>query len=158
MVKNSKSAIYSIHRKEYDEARKLTELSSKAIKDMESILKKHPHIKISAENALQEYVEAALLLGFVNGKIPSSRELEVDPFTYLCSLSDLTGELARRSVIEATAKNVSDVQKIKDTIEEIHGIMIRFDLRNGDLRKKSDAIKWNLNKVEELLYDLKKKD
>lgn len=97
-------------------------------------------------------------MGFVNGKIPSSRELEVDPFTYLCSLSDLTGELARRSVIEATAKNVSDVQKIKDTIEEIHGIMIRFDLRNGDLRKKSDAIKWNLNKVEELLYDLKKKD
>lgn len=56
ILKNSKSAIYSIHRKEYDEARKLTELSSKAIKDMESILKKHPHIKISAENALQEYV------------------------------------------------------------------------------------------------------
>jgi hypothetical protein len=33
--------------------------------------------------------------------------------------------------------------------------MLDFDFRSGELRKKSDAIKWNLKKIEDILYDLK---
>ncbi|MBT7927970.1 hypothetical protein HN695_06565, partial [Candidatus Woesearchaeota archaeon] len=32
-----------------------------------------------------------------------------------------------------------------------------MDLRNGELRKKSDAIKWNLKKIEDILYDISMK-
>ena len=43
---------------------------------------------------------------------------------------------------------------IKEIVEEIYGEFLKFDLRNGELRKKSDAIKWNLNKLEDLTLSL----
>ncbi|MGV8150627.1 MAG: translin family protein [Candidatus Woesearchaeota archaeon] len=156
ILKDSKSAIYSIHRKDMIDAKMSIDSAAALIKKCRIILKKHPHLKVSFENALEEYSEACLFYGYVKGKIPSYKDIEVDPIVYLQALSDLTGELGRRAVLEATAKNKNEVQKIRDLIHDIQGILIKFDLRNGDLRKKADAIKWNLNKVEELLYDLKK--
>lgn len=156
ILKDSKSAIYSIHRNESKEAKKSLDSAASTIKKCRIILQKHPHLKVSFDNALEEYAEACLFYGYVNDKVPSYKDIDVDPIIYLQALSDLTGELGRRAVLEATAKNKKEVQKIRDLIHDIQGILIKFDLRNGDLRKKADAIKWNLNKVEELLYDLKK--
>lgn len=156
VLKDSKSAIYSIHRNNLVEAKKNIDSAKLTIKICKKIINKHPHLKVSFENALEEYAEACLFYGYMNNKIPSYKDIGVDPIIYLQALSDLTGELSRRAVIEATAKNIIEVQKIRDLINDIQGILIKFDLRNGDLRKKSDAIKWNLNKVEELLYDLKR--
>jgi predicted translin family RNA/ssDNA-binding protein len=156
ILKDSKSAIYSVHRNELKEAKAYLDSAESVIKKCRIILQKHPHLKVSFDNALEEYTEAALFYGYVNDKIPCYKDIGVDPIIYLQALSDLTGELGRRGVLEATAKNKKEVQKIRDLIHDIQGILIKFDLRNGDLRKKADAIKWNLNKVEELLYDLKK--
>ena len=39
-------------------------------------------------------------------------------------------------------------------IDAIHGQLLQFDLRNGELRKKYDSIKYNLQKAENTLYDL----
>lgn len=156
ILKDSKSAIYSIHRKELKEAKKNIDSAIPIIKKCRAILQKHPHLKISLENALEEYAEACLFYGYVTNKFPSYKDIDVDPIIYLQALSDLTGELGRKAVLEATVKNRAEVQKIGNLIHDIQGILIKFDLRNGDLRKKADAIKWNLNKVEELLYDLKK--
>lgn len=158
ILKSSKSAIYSIHRKEYSQAKVLLDEAKKVIVELRKIIKIHPHLQYNLDNALEEYAEAYCFYSFeTTTKIPSFKEIEVDPINYLAALSDLTGELGRRAVIEATAKNVKRVEAFRATIEEIYGVMISMDLRNGDLRKKSDAIKWNLQKVEELIYDLKKK-
>ena len=132
--------------------------AEKIIEELKKIALKHPHLKGNLDNGLQEYCEAACFYGFIkNKKIPTSHELKLDPFNYLSGLSDLTGELGRKAVIEATAKKTKEVETIREIIDEIHGHFIKFDLRNGELRKKSDSIKWNLQKVEELLYDLKRK-
>ena len=48
------------------------------------------------------------------------------------------------------------LEKIKNFVEDVYGEFLKFDLRNGQLRKKSDSIKWNLKKLEEILYDLNK--
>ena len=158
ILKNSKSAIYSLHRRELDVAKKLIDDSKKIIIEMKKIVTVHPHLKQNLDNALEEYCEACCFYGFIkNKKIPIYTELGVDPYVYLGGLSDLTGELSRKSVIEAIAKNKTEVKAIRELIEEIYGAFIKFDLRNGELRKKADAIKWNLNKVEEILYDLGKK-
>ena len=71
-------------------------------------------------------------------------------------LCDLAGELARKAVTVAN-KDPKIVKRIKDIIEEIFGEFLKLNLRNGELRKKSDSLKWNLNKVEEILYDINKK-
>lgn len=157
ILKSSKSAIYCTHRQEFDEAKKLLVDAKKIILELKKIIKIHPHLQHNLDNALEEFAEASCFFEFQkNKKIPSFKELGVDPINYLSALSDLTGELGRKAVIEATAKNVKTVENIRFTIEEIHGLLLKMDLRNGELRKKSDAIKWNLQKVEELLYDLKK--
>jgi translin len=158
VLKNSKAAIYSIHRKELKIAKEHIDESLKMISELRRIVAKYPQFGYNIDNALEEYVEACVLYGFVkHKKIPNSHELGMDPMNYLGGLSDLTGELGRMAVIEATAKDKPQVKLIRDLIDEVYGAFIRFDLRNGELRKKSDAIKWNLNKVEELLYDLNRK-
>lgn len=159
ILKNSKSAIYSLHRKEIDKAKELIDESKIIIEKLNKIIIKHPHLKQSMENALEEYCEACCFYGFIaNKKIPSYKELNLEPHTYLGGISDLTGELGRRSVLEAIAKNRSEVSEIRDLVDEIYGVFARLDLRNGELRKKGDSIKWNLNKIEEVLHDMHKKD
>ncbi len=159
ILKNSKSAIYSLHRKELDVAKSLLDESKKLILELTKITDKHPHLKHSMDNALEEYCEACCFYGFIHDKkIPTNVDLNLDPYTYLGGLSDLTGELGRRSVLEAIAKNRSEVSEIRNLVDEIYGIFARLDLRNGELRKKGDSIKWNLNKIEEVLHDLHKKD
>jgi hypothetical protein len=44
--------------------------------------------------------------------------------------------------------------EIKDVVDEIYGEFLKMDLRNSELRKKSDQIKWNLKKLEEIAYDI----
>jgi predicted translin family RNA/ssDNA-binding protein len=159
ILKNSKSAIYSLHRKEIDQAKLLLDESKKLIDRLSPIIKTHTHLKQNIDNALEEYCEAQCFYGFsVNKKVPTYKDLEIDPFTYLGGLSDLTGELGRKSVLEAIAKNKEEVKQIHKLVDDIHGIFVRLDLRNGELRKKSDSIKWNLNKIEEVLHDLHKRD
>jgi translin len=159
ILKNSKSAIYSLHRAELDNAKNLIEDSKKLISKLRHIVEKHPHLKQNMENALEEYCEACCFYGFIkNKKIPTHTELDLEPYTYLGGISDLTGELGRRSVLEAIAKNKSEVQAIRELVDEIYGAFSRLDLRNGEIRKKGDAIKWNLNKIEEVLHDLHKKE
>lgn len=39
-------------------------------------------------------------------------------------------------------------------MDALHGQLIMFDFRNGPLRKKYDSVKWNLKKLETILYEL----
>ena len=48
-------------------------------------------------------------------------------------------------------------EKIKELVHDIYGEFLKLHLRNGELRKKSDAIKWNLKKLEEVMYDISMK-
>jgi predicted translin family RNA/ssDNA-binding protein len=72
-------------------------------------------------------------------------------------ICDLTGELTRRAVSLVTKGKGKEVLVIKNFVEDIYGEFLKFDLRNGNLRKKYDSIKWNLKKLEEIMYDLSKK-
>jgi len=91
-----------------------------------------------------------------DNKIQTLATLKVNEEDYLMGICDLTGELTRKAVTIAN-KEPKEVEKIKDLVEEIFGEFIKFNLRNGELRKKADSIKWNLKKLEEIMYDIKKK-
>ena len=53
-------------------------------------------------------------------------------------------------------KKFDEVKKIYDVVSEIFGEFLKFDFRNGELRKKSDSIKYNMKKIEEIMYDIQK--
>ncbi|MCM2325159.1 MAG: hypothetical protein NDI94_01740 [Candidatus Woesearchaeota archaeon] len=146
--KASKQAIYAIHRKDMTEAAKLIEKAKKQMSSCEQYVGAY-------DSSLQEYAEAAAYFGYMQGKLPTAETLGIDIEDYLSGLCDLTGELARRAVFSVVEEDFKEVEKVKEIVSEIYEEFLKFDLRNGELRKKSDSIKWNLKKIEEVLYDLK---
>ena len=148
----SKQIIYSVHRSDLKNVEPLVKQIKVKIKSLDK--KKDYDTGISFV-AFQEYVEAIAFYDLIkNNKLPNKKELNVDVEAYLCGLADLTGELGRKAVHDAIKKDFNSVIKIKEIVEDIYGEFLKFDLRNGELRKKSDSIKWNLNKIEDLVFSL----
>jgi predicted translin family RNA/ssDNA-binding protein len=151
VINLSKQIIFSMQRNEKQKAEGL-------LKDIKATVKKLPEEQFDAgiQNvAKQEFVEAIAFYEFsVNNRIPTSKQLGIDDENYLMGLCDLTGELVRKAVMDGINKDFSSAKKIHGIVEEIYGEFLKFDMRNGELRKKADSIKWNLKKLDELLYDI----
>lgn len=73
---------------------------------------------------------------------------------YLGGVLDFTGECNRIAVARATVRDRAAVQCARDVVEALQGQFLRFDLRNGALRKKYDALKYTLKKLESTVYEL----
>ncbi|HLC96708.1 MAG TPA: hypothetical protein VJH97_05285 [Candidatus Nanoarchaeia archaeon] len=158
VLKLSKQLIYAAHRGDKKEASELYQQAQNEKKALDKIASADPKLYYegSYSQAIQEYVEALAYHDFSTaGKIPTVAALKVDEEDYLSGIADLTGELTRKAVTVAN-KEPKEVERIKDVVEEIFGQFLKFNLRNGDLRKKADQIKWNLKKLEELEYDVNK--
>ncbi len=152
IIQLSKRIIYALQR---DDTKKIE-------KDVQKITQKVKKLSESKyetgirSTAIQEYVEALAFYYFLkDARIPARKQLGVETNEYLLGLCDLTGELVRKAVNHIIKENYQEAVKIKDLVEGIYGEFLHFELRNSELRKKSDAIKYNLKKLEELIYDLK---
>ncbi|MBI2658496.1 hypothetical protein HYX05_00120 [Candidatus Woesearchaeota archaeon] len=152
----SKQIIYAAQRNDLKEA-------ESAIKSIKGKIKKLKKINTATDTninsvAFQEYVEAIAFYEFVkNGKIPTRAGLGVSAEDYLSGLCDLTGELVRKAIYDVIHKKFDEASKIKELVHDIYGEFLKLHLRNGELRKKSDSIKWNLKKLEEVMYDISMK-
>lgn len=152
IIRISKQIIYSVHRNDLDNAEKLIKEIKLKIKNLDKTKNYDTGISFVA---FQEYVEAVAFYELIkSNRLLGKKELDVDVEAYLAGLADLTGELGRKAVHDAIKKDFDSVLRIKETVEDIYGEFLNFDLRNGELRKKSDAIKWNLNKLEDLVLSL----
>ena len=149
VIKVSKQIIYSLHRGDIKKA----ETQSK---DIKARVKKLRDMNLGmCRVAIQEYVEAIAYLHFLNkGTLITMKESGVDYESYLLGLCDLTGELVRKAVNEVIQGNESAAYLIKELVAGIYEQFLRLDLRNGELRKKADSIRWNLNKIEDIIYKL----
>ncbi len=153
----SKQIIYGLHRKEnVDE---LVEEIKKEISNLKD-LAKDPASEYtgSYKSAMQEYVEALAFYQYVkDGSLLEHEELDILPEHYLLGLCDLTGELVRNGVNASIEEEYEKTAKIKDFVSELYGVLLQFNFRNGELRKKFDGIKWDLKKLEDMVFDLKLK-
>ena len=159
LLKSSKKLIYALHRENKKEVSLLVKQVKKAKDELDKIANSVEGLlkEGSYSDAIQEYVEAMAYHGYIMlKKIPSSKELKVAEEDFLMGISDLTGELARRAV-KIAHKGKKEVPKIKNLVEDIFGEFLDLNLRNGQVRKKADSIKWNLKKLEEVMYDALKK-
>ena len=150
----SKKIIYALHRDDIKSADLYVKEIEKKKQDLEST-RMWLDTNIN-QTAFQEYVEALCYYNFIkNKKIPTCASLKVDKENYLMGLCDLTGELVRKAVNEVIEKNFDRALEIKNLVEEIYGEFLEFNLRNSDLRNKFDQIKWNLKKLEDVVFELK---
>lgn len=157
VLKLSKQAIYAVHRDEIAEAGRLIKQIEKE-KTKLDLIARHSK-KMGSEGsykvAIQEYVEAVLYYNFVkNGKLV---DLKVAAEHFVLGLADLPGELVRKAVFLAGKGKVDKVVKIKDEVDFIYGELLKFDFRDNEIRRKVDAVKYDLRKLEDLVLDLKLK-
>ena len=159
ITKDSKNAITILHRGDEKKAVAL-------LKNVEADLKVLWKFEVfvlqvvgAYRAAVQEYVEAACFSHYVTCKklLPFSSFKHIREEDYLLGLCDLTGELTRQAVLVVIDGRHSEVQEIRMFVQEIHDFFLSLHLRNGELRKKYDSIKWNLKKIEDIVYDLKMK-
>ena len=54
-------------------------------------------------------------------------------------------------------EKTADVQNILDEVDAIYGQLLKFDFRDNEIRRKVDAVKYELRKMEDLVLDLKLK-
>ncbi len=159
ITKLSKKSIYSQSRGDSEEAKVLLNKAEKEKTKTEKIIKDSKiELMHILKSGLEEYVEAKLFYEYMTSKkILTSKQIKVPYEIYLLAMSDFSGEIAKLSVSLATKGEFSKVKEIKDTIEEIYGLYLNFDFRSGELRKKFDSLKYNLNKVESIIYDIELK-
>jgi len=139
VIRESKVVIYALHRGESVTLDKIQSMVEQFSGDSLTGIRK---------TAMQEYVEAAAFYYYIKeNKLITMKELGVSVEDYLLGLCDLSGELVRKAVKEAIAKNYSSVLDITQFVEELYGEFLKFNLRNGELRKKSDMLRWNLQNM-----------
>ncbi len=160
-IRSSKTVITAVHCNDQKRAQAAHKELVANITALRQLIQKNPglcHIGL-ARVAEQEYVEAAAYLAFVFDKsLPTAEELQVDVENYLAGLCDLIGELMRRATNSAIKENYQDAVAIREFIAQLYDELIQFELRNGDLRRKFDGIKYELKKVENLVLELKLKE
>lgn len=150
IIKLSKEIIYAIHRGDMKKA-------EAKLKDIRKKMSGLPEEAITGivSAAKQEYVEAVCFYDFIKShKIQGRKALGVGTSDYLAGICDFSGELVRRAVKFVLDGKPDEATLIRDFVEALYGEFLELDLQEWELRKKYDSIKYNLKKLEDLMYDL----
>lgn len=153
----SKIAIFTMHRGQFTEAKKVIIEVEKILKGLEVNFKKSPGLRYegSYKAAIEEYAEAKIFCELaIKHTITPIKEVKIDFDTYLAGLCDATGEMVRLATKEATAGNFEEVVKIKDLVTDVLGELVVFNLTSY-LRTKYDQSKTNLRRLEQMVYEIK---
>ncbi len=160
IIRPAKQAIYAAHRGELQKANDLLQKANDSINAAHKLMENsHLNHVGSFRAGIEEYIEAVCYVSFLSENcIPLRKDLNL-PFlapyeTYLLALSDFTGELVRRAVAAATKDDFDTIKNISMVCEELYGLFLHFNFRSSELRKKSDTLKYNLAKIQSIVYDI----
>jgi len=156
VLHDSKRVIFSLHRGDEKKAKESLNNIEKILRKLEDKFSlKRINEEGSYKAAVEEYVEAKTFYLVLSGeKIDIFKNIKLKYDSYLGGLCDLTGELVRRAVNQAASGNIKEVEKIKQIISDIMAELVEFDM-TGYLRTKYDQAKRNLQKIEQINYEIK---
>lgn len=159
ILQNSKTAIFALHRNDFKEAAKNLDDGEKIIKELNKKFNQKNRLQFEGTflAAMEEYVEAKTLDLVMSGKSLDSLAIEnIGAEQYVNGLADLTGELVRQAVLQATKGNNKVIEQYRSITEEVVGFMLSLYL-TGISRQKFDEAKRNLKRLEEMIYQIKLK-
>ena len=154
IIRNSRKSIKKIHYGEIEEAKNYLEVAKAILKEIKDASEEHPDIISSGyvESAMQEFAEACIFLSIVENKnFPFPDEIYVSCSSYLMGLADAVGELKRKEFYMLRRKNIEEVEKLMEIIEEISDKIFEFDYPSGliPIKKKQDVIRRMLERMRE---------
>ena len=153
VVRYSANAIRAVHRGEFEEARQVICQAALRLKETEPIRRENPEIYFAGflADARKEFSEANITLAVISGgPIPRSRDLGVDPSSFLNGMAEVIGEL-RRYILDALRRDSFDrCQELMDVMDEIYSILMTVDFPEavtGGLRHSTDQMRGVLERT-----------
>lgn len=73
---------------------------------------------------------------------------------YILALTDITEELSRLSMNSVTMGDIDLTVRISGFIKDLFAGFQLLNLKNDIVRKRVDAVKYHVKKVEDVIYDL----
>lgn len=156
VLRESKRAIFALHREDAKTASASLVSAKRGVMHITRLARTFPRVRYdgAVHAAFEEYLEAHLYAVIVAGKpidrVPGITATEDE---YIGALSDVTGELVRRAVALGTRRDSSGVAELRDVMRSIIDHFLQLHL-TGQLRQKFDDAKRNLNRVEDIYYQL----
>ena len=107
-------------------------------------------------HAIERFTEVRLLKHFFeNGTICGPALLDnPDDEVFIGAMLGFAQELSRYVIGRACDNDVNSIYLCKAIVNQIQGKMLEFDLRNGNLRRKYDGLKYVVKSIETVLYEL----
>jgi hypothetical protein len=107
----------------------------------------HCGIPAAAAAAAADGAEAA-----ATGADPGAFHIETED--YLVGLCSVPGELVRLAVNGVTQGEFALPLEVRDFVADFYNGFRLLNLRNDTLRKRYDGVKYDLKKIEEVVYDI----
>jgi len=96
--------------------------------------------------------EVEVAMGVSKANAPTNFGLELED--YLAGLCALPSELTRLCVNSVVAGDFGVPFKVVKFVDELYAGFRLLNLKNDNLRKRYDSIKYDLKKIEEIVYDI----
>jgi translin len=152
-IRLSANSIRSVHRGDFEQARRLSQQAGALLTEAKSGTSEHLDIFYAGflHDAQKEYAEAALTLALVAGeKLPAPEDLAVEHAAYLNGLGEAVGELRRHLLDKLREGDIKHCEACLDAMDEIFGVLVTFDYPDamtGGLRRTTDAMRGILERT-----------
>ncbi len=157
IIRYSKKLIHNIQQEEYSASRRLLEKMMILKKDFMRIASKNSRLYHSnlVYDALTEYVESYTVYSIVlEERIPSFRDLEVEPIPYLLGLLEAMGELRRLALEYVRRGNLNRADKLLDFMEHVYmelSILNYPDSILPGFRRKCDLVRRMIDDTKNII-------
>lgn len=153
LVRQCANTIRATHRGQFAEAAQMLAEAGAIAAQLRSVVADWPELLAAGytQDALKEYVEAALVYAFLTGsEPPTARMLHVGPAAFLNGLAEAASEL-RRAILDGLRRGeVERGEALLAIIDDVYSLLITVDFPDavtGGLRRATDALRGVLERT-----------
>lgn len=144
LIRHCALAIRAVHRDDLDEMQEHLNEAKTLASTLKDDLAEHPDLFFTGytQDALKEYVEAEVTCALIKNKpLVMPAELDVPHATYLKGLSEVIGELRRRTLDELRSGYSEEAERLLTHMDEIYAVLVTMDYPDAithGLRRQTD--------------------
>ncbi len=144
LIRHCALAIRAVHRDDLDVMNEHLEEATTLANELKTDLAEHPDLYYTGytQDALKEYVEAKVTCALIKNKpLVMPAELDVPHATYLKGLSEVIGELRRRTLDELRSGYSEVAERLLTHMDEIYAVLVTMDYPDAithGLRRQTD--------------------
>ena len=153
LIRYCANTIRAVHRKTWNEAQNGLDTAKTAAQELVAGVQEHADLYQAGyiQDALKELVEACVTYALVKHEpLPTPKQLDVTPATYLNGLAEAASEL-RRTILDIIRLDHSDeAEYLLEAMDEIYIMLMTFDFPDaitGGLRRRVDSLRGVLERT-----------